>query len=138
MPRHIYRKLIRESMIDSMGHVNNSTYLQICEEARWEWCTEKGVGYDFVKKNNIGFAVLEANLRFSQEIHLRQKIHVITDFVSYRKKIGHVQQTLCDENDNVYCTASFKVGLFDLKTRRLIEPSDSWLKAMEIENLYEK
>ncbi len=40
--QHLYPVTIRETHIDSLGHVNNAVYLTLFEEARWEWITAGG------------------------------------------------------------------------------------------------
>ncbi len=41
---HEYQLLIHEGHLDSFGHVNNATYLNLFEEARWDWITARGYG----------------------------------------------------------------------------------------------
>ena len=37
-------------------------------------------------------------------------------------------------NDEVCCTADFVIGLFDLKQRKLVLPTDDWLYAVGMKN----
>ena len=40
----VYYLIIRESHLDTFGHLNNATYLQLFEEARWDYITNRGFG----------------------------------------------------------------------------------------------
>ena len=94
MTPEIYEVCILETMIDSMGHLNNATYLQLFEEARWQWCHDKGVGYDYVVKNQIGFAILEVNLRFGKEVKARENVRIETKIIGFKKKIATIEQVM--------------------------------------------
>ena len=125
-----YPMMIREAHIDTLGHMNNSTYLQIMEEARWEMITERGFGLEQVRKAQQGPVILEVNLKFMLEVHLREKIEIQTDLVEYKGKIGKLSQKVIKQNGAVAAEAIFVFGLFDLKTRKLIEPTPEWKKAV--------
>lgn len=60
---------ILEGHLDTFGHVNNASYLEILEEARWDLITRNGYGLDAVRRLGIGPVVLEAHLRFVRELH---------------------------------------------------------------------
>ena len=49
-----YEMMIREHHLDSYGHVNNATYVEILEEARWECITQRGYGYKEVQQQKKG------------------------------------------------------------------------------------
>lgn len=137
MSPEIYQTCILETMIDSMGHLNNATYLQLFEEARWQWCHDKGVGYDYVVKNQIGFAILEVNLRFGKELKAREQVRITTKIVGFKKKIATIEQIMLNESGDVCCSAVFTSGLFDLKKRKLVAPSDEWLERLGVKTFYE-
>jgi hypothetical protein len=60
---HTYELLIHEQHLDTFGHVKNTAYLQILEEARWDLITRNGYGLEEVHRRRIGPVVLEARLR---------------------------------------------------------------------------
>ena len=37
-----YEMLIKEKHLDTFGHVNNATYFELLEEARWDFITNNG------------------------------------------------------------------------------------------------
>ncbi|MBX3039669.1 MAG: acyl-CoA thioesterase [Bdellovibrionaceae bacterium] len=125
-----YSVLIREFHVDSLGHVNNATYLALLEEARWEVITGNGYGFSEVQKHKKGPVILEVNLKFMKEIRLRETITIKTEMADYTGKIGHIKQTILKQDGSVSAEALFTFGFFDLQTRRLIEPTPEWLKAI--------
>ena len=137
MTPEIYEVCILETMIDSMGHLNNATYLELFEQARWQWCHDKGVGYDYVVKNQIGFAILEVNLRFGKEVKAREKVRIATKIIGFKKKIATIEQVMLNESGDVCCSAIFTSGLFDLKKRKLVAPSSDWLERLGVKDFYE-
>jgi acyl-CoA thioester hydrolase len=99
------------------------------EEARWEWVTTHGYGIKEIVELQKGPTVLEVNVKFLKELKLRDQIIIDTQMLSYKKKIGILQQSI-RRDDELCCTAEFVIGLFDLKARQLIEPTPEWLKAI--------
>ena len=128
-----YPLVIREFHIDTFGHVNNATYLQIMEEARWEMITERGYGLQAVRESKLGPVILEVNLKFLRELRLREKINIQTELIEYKGKIGKLRQSILKDNDEVAAEAIFTFGLFDLKARKLVDPTDAWKKAVGME-----
>jgi acyl-CoA thioester hydrolase len=126
---HIYRKQILEQYLDSYGHVNNSSYLILLEEARWDLVESKGCGYEYVQKTQKGPVVLEVNLRFVKELRLREWVTIETQLLNYSGKIGELEQYIKKQDGELATTAFIKFGLFDLQKRKLIEPDENWKRA---------
>ncbi len=124
-----YPVIIKEHHLDSFGHVNNATYLELFEEARWEMVTRRGCGLEEVKKTKLGPIILELKLRFVREIVLRQKIEIETSCVSCHGKVGILTQKMVGGTGEVFCEAEFKMGLFDLEKRRLVAVTPEWVRA---------
>jgi len=129
---HEYDLMIRESHLDTFGHVNNAQYLTILEEARWDLITRNGYGLDEVRRRRIGPTILEVNLKFRRELRNRQTVRVKTWIESYATKIGRLVQQICDTDGNLCCDALFVIGLFDLSARKLIAPTPEWLQAIGV------
>lgn len=125
-----YQVTIKESHVDSYGHVNNATYLALYEEARWEVITPRGFGFKEIHKMKMGPVILEVNLKFKREIGLRENITITTKLLDYKGKVGQMLQQMVKEDGTVACEAMFTFGLFDMKERRLIEPTPEWKKAL--------
>ncbi len=127
---HTYELLIHEQHLDTFGHVNNATYLEILEEARWDLITRNGYGLDEVHRRRIGPVVLEVRLRFRRELRNRQRITIRSWLESYSGKVGRLEQQILDDSGNVCCEAVFTIGLFDLEARKLIPPTAEWVAAL--------
>lgn len=125
-----YDVLIRESHLDSFGHVNNAVYLQLFEEARWQMITDGGYGYDRVHETKVGPTILEINIQFIREIKLRQQITINTWMLNHSEKIDIIRQEMVDQENRVCCRADFKIAMFDLKQRKIVRPPADWLIAL--------
>lgn len=121
---------IIERHLDTFGHVNNATYLQILEEARWEFITARGFGMKKIKDTGLGPTILECNIKFMKELRLRQNIVIETQTQSYDRKIGVLKQVMRNEAGEVCAEAIFTIGLFDTKERKLVLPTPEWLYAV--------
>lgn len=128
---HEYPLTIKEFHLDTFGHVNNATYLQIYEEARWELITAKGYGLDKIRKSGQGPIILEINLKFLKELRLRENIIIHTQSLGYQGKIGKLKQWITDSKGNICSEVEMVLGLFDTKERKLIEPTEDWLNAVK-------
>jgi acyl-CoA thioester hydrolase len=129
-PIHEYEVLIIERHLDTFGHVNNATYLDLFEAARWDWITRNGFGLERIRELQQGPTVLELTLCFKREIKNRQRITIRTWVESYETKVVTVVQEMRDEGGELCCEGRFVCGLFDLRARRLLAPTPEWKKAI--------
>ena len=131
---HIYPVTIRETHIDSLGHVNNAVYLTLFEEARWEWITAGGYGVAQIREYQQSPIILDVTVKFLREVHLREQVTIESRLISYEGKIAKLEQdmirTLPDGGKQACCTAVFTMGFFDLQTRKLIAPTPRWKAAL--------
>lgn len=126
-----YKFKVLESHLDTFGHVNNATYLQLFEEARWDFITTNGWGLKEVQEFGIGPVILELNLKFKREVKNREIITVKSQSGDMRNKlVMTMNQQMIKESGEVAAILDLTVGLMDLKARKLIEPTDEWLKAI--------
>jgi acyl-CoA thioester hydrolase len=127
-----YPFVIRESLLDTFGHVNNAAYLQLFEEARWEFVTRRGYGLKKIQETQQGPVVLEVDLKFLRELRLRDQVIIRSQMQSYEGKIGIIDQSILGADGKVHAEAKFKLSFFDLKARKLILPSPEWLHAIGV------
>jgi acyl-CoA thioester hydrolase len=130
---HLYEIQIHERHLDTFGHVNNATYLDLLEEARWDLITGNGYGLEEIKRRQLGPTILEINLRFVREVRNRERITVKSWTESYAGKICKFQQQMVNQEQTLCCDAAFVMGLFDLQARKLIPPTSEWLHALGLE-----
>lgn len=121
---------IKENHLDTFGHVNNATYLQIYEEARWQFITDNGYGLKKIKESGFGPVILEIKIRFIRELRLREKITIHSQTGDYSGKIGTIKQWITDSEGNICSDIELKIGLFDTKNRKLVVATEEWLKAI--------
>ena len=128
-----YEVLIREMHLDSFGHVNNAAYVMLYEEARWDFITKSGFGLDYVLKHQVGPVILDLKVRFKRELKNRETIKITSRTVEIvSPKIMVLEQLMLKSDGKVASEASFTVGFFDMKARKLIDASPEWLKAVGI------
>lgn len=84
---------IRSFQTDSFGHVNNARYLELLEEARWQFAEHHGL-VDLLKEENLGFIIMEMNLRFRLPVLEGDTIQVSTSLVTLGSDIGEVEQLI--------------------------------------------
>jgi thioesterase-3 len=125
-----YSVLIKEHHLDTFGHVNNATYLELLEEARWEFLNAHGINLKTIHDEGIGPIVLECHINFLKELRLRQPIVIESQMISFEKKIGVMRQDIMDEQRNLCSHAKMTFGVFDMSTRKLILPTVQWLLAI--------
>lgn len=128
-----YPILIRESHLDTFGHVNNATYMQLYEEARWQLITDNGYGLQTVQDLKQGPVILDASIKFMRELKLREEITITTEMLHYTGRTGQLKQQMIKSDGSVASEAVFTLGLFDLVRRRLIDPTPAWRMAVGLE-----
>lgn len=125
-----YPLLVREHHLDLFGHMNNATYLALFEEARWESLSQRGMSLKDFQRLKQGPVILSVELKFMKEVRLREQVTITLELLDYEGKIGHMEQLMLKEDKTVAAKAQFTFGYFDLTTRRLIEPTAEWQKAL--------
>jgi YbgC/YbaW family acyl-CoA thioester hydrolase len=131
VPAHDYEVRIREKLLDAFGHVNNAQYMVLFEEARWEMITSRGYGLKEILDLNVGTVVLESTIRYQRELKNREKIIIRTSLLKSSRKIFVLGQSMIKESGEIASEAQFTVGCFDLKSRKLIQPTAAWLNAIQ-------
>lgn len=118
---------------DLYGHMNNAAYAELLEEGRWDFITQRGYGRDVVTALGQGPVVLQLNIRFRRELSPGEKVIVESVLSEVRSRSATVSQQILTSGGLVACEAEATLGLFDLKTRRLIGPNEAWKKALATE-----
>ncbi|MBI4406179.1 MAG: acyl-CoA thioesterase [Deltaproteobacteria bacterium] len=128
--KHLFETTIQQSQLDSYGHVNHAAYLQIFEQARWEFTKNHGYGYEVVHAQGVGPIVLRIQIEFRKELRLGQTLRVETYGSGFKKRIFKVYQSMVDGQGDICCRAEYSLALFDMKERKIISPTKHWLDAM--------
>lgn len=128
-----YEVLIQEHHLDTFGHVNNATYVKLYEQARWDFITKNGFGLDYIQKHQKGPVILDLRVRFKRELKNRERIKILsqtTQMIS--PKIMVLEQSMIKPDGKIASEATFTVGFFDMKERKLVSASQDWLKAIGV------
>lgn len=133
MAVHEFVARVEERHLDMFGHVNNAAYLELFEQARWDLITRNGFGRAEVEKTGLGPTLLEVTVRFKREIRGAGPVTIRTRTLSYKGKIGRLEQVMISDGGVEACAAEFVIALFDLKERKLIRPTPEWKRAVGLE-----
>lgn len=126
---------IKESHLDTFGHVNNATYLALYEEARWDFITQRGYGLPEILEKKVGPVLLDAHIKFKKELTNREKITIKSRSLEMSHGlIMTMHQDMIKENGDIASTLDIKVGLMDTQKRKLIPPTKEWLHAIGFED----
>jgi acyl-CoA thioester hydrolase len=128
-----YKMQILESHLDSFGHVNNAVYLQLYERARWDFITKNGYGLTEIHELKQGPVILDVHCRFKREMINREWITIQSQSENWVGKIGKIHQKMIKEDGSVASEATFTIGFMDLNLRKMVAPSELWLKAVGIQ-----
>lgn len=133
MKLHEFAATVETRHLDMFGHVNNAAYLELFEKARWDLITRGGFGPDKVRESKTGPTLLEVTVRFKREIRGTGPVRIATRTVSYKGKIGRLEQVMYAADGSESCAAEFVIALFDLRARKLIRPTPEWRRAVGLE-----
>ena len=138
MNRFEAQLVIRESHLDLFGHINNATYMQIFEDIRWDAIVSRGFDVKQIQRSKTGPIILECTIKFLKEVTAREVVTVTVESLfdenGQHAKVFKLKQAMLRINGEVACEAIFTYGLFDLTTRRLIEPTPEWRKAIGLDS----
>ena len=127
-----YSVVVREHNMDTLGHLNNASYLQIFEEARWDFSNKGGFGLDWVLSNKQSPVVLKAEMSFRKEVLNRDALLIRSEFVGFKNSlIGSFKQKMIKKNKKVASILSIDIGFMDLKERKLINFPKDWVYMVE-------
>ncbi len=128
---HTVEFLVYETWLDSFGHVNHAKYLELYEQARWDWLSEYQITSESIQQAGIGPVVLEIQVRYLREIKARQKIRISTRLARFQKKTFEiVQQMHRQHDDELVSELHLTGGILDLRARKLITPPPEWRQAL--------
>ena len=127
-----YSVIVREHNLDTLGHLNNASYLQIFEEARWDFSNKGGFGLDWVLSNKQSPIVLKAEMSFRKEVLNREALLIQSEFVGFKNSlIGSFKQKMIKSNKKVASILSIDIGFMDLKERKLMNFPKNWVYMVE-------
>lgn len=126
---HSSRFLIYETYLDSFGHMNHAKYLELFEQARWDWMAASGMGTHTILETGIAPVVLNVNVSYRKELLPRQEVTVHCQLASVQNKTLTIEQEMRLPDGTVACSLTLLAGIMDTRARKLITPPADWLKA---------
>jgi YbgC/YbaW family acyl-CoA thioester hydrolase len=128
-----YQVMIKEFHLDSFGHVNNAVYLQLYEEARWDFITRNGFGLEVIQSQQKGPVILDLQVKFRRELKNREVISIQSQTSQIlNSKMMVLQQKMLKSDGKLASEAIFTIGFFDMRERKLIDAGPEWLKAVGV------
>ena len=139
-PIYEYKLKILEQHLDTFGHVNNATYLELYEEARWDLMAQNNLELKDILKNKVGPVLLDLHLTFKAELLNREEITIVTEARTKmrNKYVMIIDQKILKKNGKVASTLEIQIALMDLEKRKLVLPTPVWLKSLGVEEYYEE
>lgn len=131
MKKYHFKLTILQTHLDVFGHVNNATYLQLFEQARWDLLNQNNYGWERIKTLGLGPVVLKISIQFIKELKLSDVIVIETEITDYKNKIFMMKQIM-KRDETLCCEAEYTMGLFDLQKRKLVLPTPEWLQALRL------
>lgn len=93
---HQTRMPIRTFHTDGFGHVNNSRYLELLEEARWRFAEDIGL-VELMRTENLGFIIIDLRLRFRKPVVEGEIVTIETHLKTLGTGSGDVIQSVVVE-----------------------------------------
>ena len=121
---HESKFTIRTFHTDAFGHVNNSRYVELLEEARWRFAEDIGL-VKLLREQGLGFIIIDMRLRFRAPVHEGETIRVETSLVALGSASGDVKQLVYREGQPTVCVKSmYHFILIDRQTAKSVPIQD--------------
>jgi acyl-CoA thioester hydrolase len=118
---------VRVSDVDAQGHMSSASYVQFTNHALWRCVRAAGVDVDTMLDSGVGPVILETNLRYLAELRRGDQVDVSCELVFTGDRTYDVRHELRNAAGEVAATAVNRMGLLDLRKRRLLtEPAATW------------
>lgn len=128
-----YPVLIKEFHLDSFGHMTNTAYVELYEEARWDFITKNGFGLETIKTSQVGPVILDLQLKFKRELKNRESIIIKSQTIEVlNSKMLILDQKMIRTDGKIASEALFTVGFLDLQLRKLVDTRPEWLRAVGV------
>ena len=132
--KHITAIHIRYGDIDTMGHVNNTVYLQYFEQARIEWFNQAiGSEWDW---NSAGIVLARNEIDYKQPLLLHDEEIVETAIEKIGSKSLILSYNVIKKNDQadlLVATGKSVLVCFDYKTQKTKSVPAEWRERFAIE-----
>jgi len=112
---------VRGYHCDYYGHVNNARYLELMEEARWQYL-EAGMGLEYWSDRGLGFVVAGIDIKYKRPANPGMVLEISTEMTETEGRMGFIHQIFKDRNSGkIIVDALVTFAVIDLKTGRAVE-----------------
>lgn len=119
---------IRTFHTDAFGHVNNSRYLEIFEEARWRYAEDISL-VGLLRERNLGFIIMDLRLRFRKPVSEGDEVTIKTWLDTLGTASGEVKQSAHRGDESAAVTGLFHFILIDRDTGKSV-PIDGEIRQL--------
>lgn len=117
---HITEIKVRGYHCDFYGHVNNARYLEMMEEARWQYL-EVGLGLEYWSDRALGFVVAGIDIRYKRPAGPGMVLKISTEMTEAEGRSGLIHQVFTDlETGKTVVDAMVTFAVISLKTGRAV------------------
>ena len=127
---HEYKTQVKAHHIDSYGHVNNAAYLQLLEEARWDWIRLGGATRELVQELGVGPIVVDIEIRFSRELKEGEEITIKSKRDGEVMKMYSLKQIIYKANGEIASKAKFRMAFLNIRDRKMVDPPQAWVDVL--------
>lgn len=126
---HLTDVQLRFTDIDMLGHVNNTTYLQLMDLAKTRFFSD--LRGDKMNWSNPGVVIVNINVSFYAQAFMKDRLGVLTGIVSVSEKSFVIEQRVVNLDTGVVnCVAHTVMATYSKETMRSISIDDDWREAL--------
>ena len=113
------RGTVHEWQRDHMGHINIRAYMELFEQACWQFYAMLGLTASRLRDGEVHLAAVQQNIAYQKELFPGDTVVVRTGVLEMREKVLRFRHELCNtETDDVASTCEFTVVCLDPATHR--------------------
>ncbi len=129
---HMTTIKVRGYHCDFYGHVNNARYLEMMEEARWQYL-EVGLGLDYWSDRGLGFVVAGIDIKYKRPAGPGMDLKISTEMTESEGRTGYIHQIFTDgKTGKLVVEALVKFAVIDLRTGRPVNMDGEVAAGFEI------
>lgn len=126
---HLTNVQLRFTDIDMLGHVNNTTYLQLMDLAKTSFFTD--LRGDKISWSNPGVVIVNINVSFYAQAFMGERLGVLTGIASVSEKSFVIEQRVVNLDTGVVnCVAHTVMATYSKETMKSIPIDDDWRGAL--------
>ena len=103
-----------------MGHAYYANYLFWFEQARGEWCRDRGFTYKQFEAENVFLPVVEVHIRYKGEVHYDDWIQVKVTVTETKRAAIKFEYEVVNESTGKVCTEGYTWHVFMGTERKAI------------------